>query len=186
MERKNNIGISFDSSYFSQIFIHTAGAYLEKPISKNNNKYLANLRNIPPDERFGELILELEKTTSETKKEKIINEMKSIVEIDETVNTIPLTFKDNVEELKGYIVFEPLTAVEHNDLSLLDFISYDFNVFNAVTGPLVFILLLYNPNDVTVFGYVIPAEVAFEPSPSPVWYPVTAWFSSFISVRPAL
>ena len=130
MERKNNIGISFDSSYFSQIFIHTAGAYLEKPISKNNNKYLANLRNIPPDERFGELILELEKTTSETKKEKIINEMKSIVEIDETVNTIPLTFKDNVEELKGYIVFEPLTAVEHNDLSLLDFISYDFNVFN--------------------------------------------------------
>ena len=130
MERKNNIGISFDSSYFSQIFIHTAGAYLEKPISKNNNKYLANLRNIPPDERFGELILELEKTTSETKKEKIINEMKSIVEIDETVNTIPLTFKDNVEELKGYIVFEPLTAVEHYDLSLLDFISYDFNVFN--------------------------------------------------------
>ena len=130
MERKNNIGISFDSSYFSQIFIHTAGAYIEKPISKNNNKYLANLRNIPPDERFGQLVLELEKANSESEREKIINEMKSIVEIDETVNTIPLTFKDNVEELKGYIVFEPLTAVEHNDLSLLDFISYDFNVFN--------------------------------------------------------
>lgn len=56
MERKNKIGISFDASYFSQIFIHTSGAYLRKPISKNNNKYLANLRTIPPDERFGQLV----------------------------------------------------------------------------------------------------------------------------------
>ena len=130
MERKNKIGISFDSSYFSQIFIHTSGAYLSKPISKNNNKYLVNLRTIPPDERFGQLVLELEKSTSESEREKILNELKAITEIDKTVEAIPLTFKDNVETLKGYIVFEPTTAVEHNDLSLLDFISYDFDVFN--------------------------------------------------------
>ena len=37
---------------------------------------------------------------------------------------------DNVEKLKGYIVFEPTNAIEHYDLSLLDFISYDFDVFN--------------------------------------------------------
>ena len=126
MERKNKIGISFDSSCFSQIFIHTSGAYLNKPISKNNNKYLANLRNVPPDERFGQLVLELEKVNSESEREKILNELKSITEIDRTVESVPLTFKDNVEKLKGYIVFEPTTAVEHYDLSLIDFISYDF------------------------------------------------------------
>ncbi|MBQ9314262.1 MAG: hypothetical protein IJ220_04565 [Clostridia bacterium] len=130
MERKNKIGISFDSSYFSQIFIHTSGAYLSKPISKNNNKYLVNLRTIPPDERFGQLVLNLENAASESEREKILNELKAITEIDKTVEAIPLTFKDNVETLKGYIVFEPMTAVEHNDLALLDFISYDFDVFN--------------------------------------------------------
>lgn len=130
MERKNKIGISFDSSYFSQIFIHTSGAYLSKPISKNNNKYLLNLRTIPPDEKFGQLVLDLENATSKSERDKILNELKSITEIDKTVEAIPLTFKDNVENLKGYIVFEPTTAVEHNDLSLLDFISYDFDVFN--------------------------------------------------------
>jgi len=130
MERKNKIGISFDPSYFSQIFIHTSGAYLNKPISKNNNKYLANLRTIPPDERFGRLVLELENATSESEREKIINELKTIVEIDKTVEAVPLSFKDKVEDLKGYIVFEPTTAIEHNDLSLLDFISYNFDVFN--------------------------------------------------------
>lgn len=130
MERKNKIGISFDSSYFSQIFIHTSGAYLSKPISKNNNKYLVNLRTIPPDERFGQLVLDLENATSKSERDKILNELKSITEIDKTVEAIPLTFKDNVETLKGYIVFEPTTAVEHSDLSLLDFISYDFDVFN--------------------------------------------------------
>lgn len=130
MERKNKIGISFDVSYFSQIFIHTSGAYLSKPISKNNNKYLANLRTIPPDKRFGQLVLDLENATSDSKREEIINELKSIVEVDKTANTMSLSFKDNIEELKGYIVFEPITAVEHYDLSLLDFISYDFDVFN--------------------------------------------------------
>ena len=69
MEIKNKIGISFDSSCFSQIFIHTSGAYLSKPISKNNNKYLANLRNVPPDEKFGQLVLALEKANSESERE---------------------------------------------------------------------------------------------------------------------
>lgn len=130
MERKNKMGISFDASYFSQVFIHTSGAYMDKPISKNNNKYLANLRTIPPDERFGKLVLELENATYEAEKEKIINELKQLAKIDKTVQAIPLTFKDNIEDLNGYLVFEPTSAVEHNDLSLLDFISYDFNVFN--------------------------------------------------------
>ena len=130
MERKNKIGISFDSTYFSQIFIHTSGAYLSKPISKNNNKYLVNLRTIPPDEKFGQLVLDLENASSESERKKILSELKAITEIDKTVEAIPLTFKDNVETLKGYIVFEPMTAVEHNDLGLLDFISYDFDVFN--------------------------------------------------------
>lgn len=130
MERKNKIGISFDASYFAQIFIHTAGAYLSKPINKTNNKYLANFGTVPPDEKFGQLILELEKATSESEKEKIISKLKLIAEIDKTVEPVPLTFKDNVEDLKGYIVFEPTSAVEHYDLSLLDFISYNFDVFN--------------------------------------------------------
>ena len=72
MERKNKIGISFDASYFAQIFIHTAGAYLNKPINKTNNKYLANLGTVPPDERFGQLVLELENANSESERKKII------------------------------------------------------------------------------------------------------------------
>lgn len=130
MERKNKIGISFDASYFAQIFIHTAGAYLSKPINKTNNKYLANFGTVPPDERFGQLVLELENANSESERERIISELKLLAEIDKTVEPVPLSFKDTIEELNGYIVFEPTTAVEHDDLSLLDFISYNFEVFN--------------------------------------------------------
>lgn len=130
MERKNKIRISFNASYFTQIFIHTAGVYLSKPISKTNNKYLANLNKVPNDEKFKQLILELENSDSESKKEKIINELKLIIETDKPVQPVPLSFKDNIEELNGYIVFEPTTSVEHDDLSLLDFISYNFDVFN--------------------------------------------------------
>ena len=130
MERKNKIGISFDASYFAQIFIHTSGAYLSKPINKTNNKYLANFGTVPPDERLGQLVLELENANSESERERIISELKLLAEIDKTVEPVPLSFKDTIEELNGYIVFEPTTAVEHDDLSLLDFISYNFEVFN--------------------------------------------------------
>lgn len=130
MERKNKIGISFDASYFAQIFIHTAGAYLSKPINKTNNKYLANFGAVPPDERFGQLVLELENANSESERERIISELKLLAEIDKTVEPVPLSLKDTIEELNGYIVFESTTAVEHDDLSLLDFISYNFEVFN--------------------------------------------------------
>lgn len=130
MERENKIGISFDASYFAQMFIHTAGAYLSKPINKTNNKYLANFGAVPPDERFGQLVLELENANSESERERIISELKLLAEIDKTVEPVPLSFKDTIEELNGYIVFEPTTAVEHDNLSLLDFISYNFEVFN--------------------------------------------------------
>ena len=130
MERKNEIRISFETINLSQVFIHTAGSYMSKPISKNNNKYLANLRTVPDDKRFGPLVLELENASSKEEQERIINELKAIVEIDETATAEPLTFNHDIESLKGYIVFEPETAIEHYDLNLLDFISYDFDVFN--------------------------------------------------------
>ena len=38
MERKNEIRISFETINLSQVFIHTAGSYMSKPINKNNNK----------------------------------------------------------------------------------------------------------------------------------------------------
>ena len=84
MERKNEIRISFETINLSQVFIHTAGSYMSKPISKNNNKYLANLRTVPDDERFGSLVLELENASSKEEQERIINELKAIVEIYET------------------------------------------------------------------------------------------------------
>lgn len=130
MERKNEIRNSFDTVNLSQVFIHTAGAYMSKPISKNNNKYIDNLRTVPNDERFGPLVFALENASSKEKQEKIISELKSIVEIDKTATAEPLTFNHNVESLTGYIVFEPITSVEYYDLNILDFISYDFNVFN--------------------------------------------------------
>lgn len=130
MERKNEIRVSFETINLSQVFIHTAGSYMCKPISKNNNKYLANLRTLPDDERFGPLVLELENASSTEERDRIINELKSIVEIDQTATAEPLTFQHDVESLKGYIVFEPVTAIENYDLNLLDFISYDFDVFN--------------------------------------------------------
>lgn len=130
MERKNEIRISFETVNLSQVFIHTAGAYMSKPISKNNNKYLSNLRTVPDEKKFNSLVLALENTDSKAKQEKIINELKSIIEIDETVSAESLTFNHDIENLNGYIVFEPVTAIENYDLSLLDFISYDFDVFN--------------------------------------------------------
>lgn len=130
MERKNEIRISFETINLSQVFIHTAGSYMSKPLSKNNNKYLANLRTVPDDERFGPLVLALENASANEERDRILNELKAIVEIDETATAEPLTFNHDIESLTGYIVFEPVTAVENYDLNLLDFISYDFDVFN--------------------------------------------------------
>ena len=130
MERKTDIRISFDVVNFSQIFIHTSGAYLSRPISQNNNKYLANYRNVPTEEEFEMLIEKINNTSSKSKKQKLIDYLKSIFEIDQTINATPLTFNDNIENLKGYIVFESVSAIENYDLSLLDFISYNFDVFN--------------------------------------------------------
>ena len=113
MERKNEIRISFETINLSQVFIHTAGSYMSKPISKTNNRYLANLGTVPADERFGPLVLALENASSEEDRERIINELKSIVEIDETAIAEPLTFKHDIENLNGYIVLEPVTAVEN-------------------------------------------------------------------------
>ncbi len=130
MDRKKEIRISFDTTSFSQVFIHTAGAYLSKPISSQNNKYLANYRNIPSEQELKSLIQKIDKTKQEAKRQILINNLKLRLEIDQTVNAIPLTFNDNIDKLEGYIVFEPLSAIENYNLSLLDFISYDFDIFN--------------------------------------------------------
>ena len=130
MERKNNISISFDTSYFSQIFIHTSGSYMHSLVNTNNNRYLANLNNTSYNQRFEQLIIELENNTSESKKKEILSELETLATTQKRVTPVSLSFNHNVNELDGYIVFEPTTSVEHSDLSLLDFISYDFNVFN--------------------------------------------------------
>lgn len=130
MERKNNIAISFDTSYFSQIFIHTSGSYMHSLVNTNNNRYLANLNDTSYNQRFEQLIIELENNTSESKKKEILSELETLATTQKRVTPVSLSFNHNVTELDGYIVFEPTTAVEHYDLSLLDFISYDFNVFN--------------------------------------------------------
>lgn len=130
MERKNNIAISFDTSYFSQIFIHTSGSYMHSLVNTNNNRYLANLNDTSYNQRFEQLIIELENNTSESKKKEILSELETLATTQKRVTPVSLSFNHNVNELDGYIVFEPTTAVEHYDLSLLDFISYDFNIFN--------------------------------------------------------
>lgn len=130
MERKNTIKISFEPSYFSQIFIHISGSYMSTLVNKNNNRYLSNFKDDWYDEEFEELILELEKCPSESRKKEILNRLEVLANTQTRVNPIPLSFRNNIEELDGYIVFEPTTSIEHYDLALLDFISYDFNVFN--------------------------------------------------------
>jgi len=130
MERKNTIKISFEPSYFSQIFIHTSGSYMRTLVNKNNNRYLSNFKDDWYDEEFGELILELENGPSESRKQEILSRLKILANTQTRVNPIPLSFGHNIEELYGYIVFEPTSSIEHYDLALLDFISYDFNVFN--------------------------------------------------------
>ena len=130
MERKNTIKISFEPSYFSQIFIHTSGSYMRTLVNKNNNRYLSNFKDDWYDEEFRELILELENGPSESRKQEILSRLKILANTQTRVNPIPLSFGHNIEGLYGYIVFEPTSSIEHYDLALLDFISYDFNVFN--------------------------------------------------------
>jgi len=130
MNKKNEIKISFDTTTLSQVFIHTAGSYLSKPISTKNNNYLANYRNYPSEQELKSLIIKITKTKQDAKRQILINDLKSRLDIDRSVNAEPLTFTNNIEKLNGYIVFESISSVENYDLSLLDFISYDFDVFN--------------------------------------------------------
>lgn len=130
MDRNIEMKISFDTANISQVFIHTAGSYLIKPISKHNNYYLRNFENVPSSTELKKLAIEINATKSKSKQNKIINGIKERLDIDQTVQAIPLTFCHDVEKMQGYIVFEQTTNVENYDLSILDFISYDFNVFN--------------------------------------------------------
>lgn len=130
MDRNIEMKISFDTANISQVFIHTSGSYLIKPISKHNNYYLRNFENVPSSTELKKLAIEINATKSSSKQNKIINGIKERLDIDQTVQAIPLTFCHDVEKMQGYIVFEQTTNVEKYDLSILDFISYDFNVFN--------------------------------------------------------
>ena len=72
MNRNKDIKISFDATNFSQIFIHTSGAYLSKPITPNNNKYLANYKT---SDELKALVLEINNTSSKSKREKLIKDL---------------------------------------------------------------------------------------------------------------
>lgn len=130
MERKNKIKISFDSTLFTHVFIHTSGAYINQRVSQNNNKYLSNFKNLPSAEELKDYAKAINNATLEDSKQQIMDDLNSRIKINQNINVESITFMDNVQNLKGYIVFEPISALETSDLSLLDFLNFDFNNIN--------------------------------------------------------
>ena len=130
MKRLHDIKISFDPTRFSQVFIHTSGSYLKELINPNNNYYLKNVFHTPSQDELHAMIKKIDKAKSEKEKNKLIKEFTNILETNKDIQASPLSFNDDISSLDGYIVFETESAIEHYDLSILDFISYDFNNLN--------------------------------------------------------
>lgn len=127
MENLNDIKIAFNSNLFVHTTTQIVGDYYKDFVEINEE-----FERMTEDEYAKMMISKANACKDKKERDKIANEyaenMQKYYPFRKNYRT--LSFTDNVSALNGYILFKIDTVDQQFDLSLLDFISYDFNNLN--------------------------------------------------------
>lgn len=122
-----NITISFDSNLFVHTTKQIVGHYYSKYVEINEE-----FENLTEDEYTHIMFAKANVAKSKEERDKIGREyaenMKKYYPYTKKYKT--LSVNDDISSLDGYILFKTDTIQQQYDLSLLDFISYNFNNLN--------------------------------------------------------
>lgn len=127
MENKCDLRVSFNPN----LFVHTTTqivAHYYKEFVEINEKF----EKMTEDEYSKMMIAKANSCKYKKERDKIANEYAENMQkyYPHIPNYSTLSFNDNISLLNGYILFKKEDVQQQFDLSLLDFISYNFNTFN--------------------------------------------------------
>lgn len=127
MENKCDLRVSFNPN----LFVHTTTqivAHYYKEFVEINEEF----EKMTEDEYSKMMIAKANSCKDKKERDKIANEYAENMQkyYPHIPNYSTLSFNDNISSLTGYILFKKEDVQQQFDLSLLDFISYNFNTFN--------------------------------------------------------
>lgn len=127
MKKINDIKVAFNANLFVHSTTQIVGHYY-KEYTEINEKF----ENLSEDEYVHMIFAKIRNAKSDKERDKLGKEyadnMQKYYPYRKKYTT--LSFNDNVRALDGYILFKIDTIEQQFDLSLFDFISYDFNNLN--------------------------------------------------------
>ncbi|HJJ03452.1 MAG TPA: DUF6076 domain-containing protein [Clostridiaceae bacterium] len=127
MKKTNDIKVAFNANLFVHSTTQIVGHYYKEYVEINEN-----FENLSEDEYVHMMFAKIRNAKSDKERDKLGKEyadnMRKYYPYRKKYTT--LSFNDNVGALDGYILFKIDTIEQQFDLSLFDFISYDFNNLN--------------------------------------------------------
>lgn len=127
MKKTNDIKVAFNANLFVHSTTQIVGHYYKEYVEINEK-----FENLSEDEYVHMMFAKIRNAKSEKERDKLSKEyadnMQKYYPYRKKYTT--LSFNDNVGALDGYILFKIDTIEQQFDLSLFDFISYDFNNLN--------------------------------------------------------
>lgn len=127
MKKTNDIKVAFNANLFVHSTTQIVGHYYKEYVEINEK-----FENLSEDEYVHMMFAKIRNAKSDKERDKLGKEyadnMQKYYPYRKKYTT--LSFNDNVGTLDGYILFKIDTIEQQFDLSLFDFISYDFNNLN--------------------------------------------------------
>lgn len=127
MKKTNDIKVAFNANLFVHSTTQIVGHYYKEYIEINEK-----FESLSEDEYVHMMFAKIRNAKSEKERDKLSKEyadnMQKYYPYRKKYTT--LSFNDNVGALDGYILFKIDTIEQQFNLSLFDFISYDFNNLN--------------------------------------------------------
>lgn len=127
MKKTNDIKVAFNANLFVHSTTQIVGHYYKEYVEINDK-----FENLSEDEYVHMMFAKIRNAKSDKERDKLGKEyadnMQKYYPYRKKYTT--LSFNDNVGALDGYILFKIDTIEQQFDLSLFDFISYDFNNLN--------------------------------------------------------
>lgn len=127
MKKTNDIKVAFNANLFVHSTTQIVGHYYKEYVEINEK-----FENLSEDEYVHMMFAKIRNAKSDKERDKLGKEyadnMQKYYPYRKKYTT--LSFNDNVDSLDGYILFKIDTIEQQFDLSLIDFISYDFNNLN--------------------------------------------------------
>lgn len=127
MKKTNDIKVAFNANLFVHSTTQIVGHYYKEYVEINEK-----FENLSEDEYVHMMFAKIRNAKSEKERDKLSKEYADNIQkyYPYRKKYTTLSFNDNVGALDGYILFKIDTIEQQFDLSLFDFISYDFNNLN--------------------------------------------------------